>query len=454
MLQSNKEVLQSLLSQIEPINFHEVSGTTDDKDVKNKHHIVTTIDELQRMATAFGWGVCMHNESIYIYNGQFWQIIEPAEFKSFLGDVALEMGVDKMESRYYQFRDQLYKQFVSSANLPAPERPKGTVLINLSNGTFEIGPGGPEQRDFSRQDFLTYQLPFEYRAGAPAPLFMEYLNRVLPEPELQNMLAEFIGYVFLKNWKLEKCLLLYGSGANGKSVFMDIINALLGKENVSNFSLGDLSAEHNRALIGNKLLNYGSEIRSSIDSDLLKQMVSGEPVQARLKYKNSISLDNYARLCFNCNELPKDVEQTEAYFRRFLIIPFRVTIPEKDRDPGLAGAIIEDELPGVFNWVLSGLSTLMDRGKFAESDIVKGMVNDFKADSDSVYEFLEDMGYMSSEFQEGLYGEVYAAYGGYCKDSNNRALSRRKFTERIQMHGFGTENKGAGGRLHVYRGKK
>jgi putative DNA primase/helicase len=75
-------------------------------------------------------------------------------------------------------------------------------------------------------------------------------------------------------------------------------------------------------------------------------------------------MTDYAKLIFNCNELPKDVEQTEAYFRRFLIIPFNVTIPEHEQDKELAKKIIDNELSGVFNWVLSGLKRLLMQQRF------------------------------------------------------------------------------------------
>lgn len=105
---------------------------------------------------------------------------------------------------------------------------------------------------------------------------------------------------------------MYGTGANGKSVFFEIINSLLGNKNISNLSLGNLKEEHNRALIKNKLLNYGSEIRGNIEADIFKQLVSGEPIQARLKYGNTFIMRDYAKLAFNCNTLPKDVEQTNC----------------------------------------------------------------------------------------------------------------------------------------------
>lgn len=239
------------------------------------------------------------------------------------------------------------------ANLPKPIPQKNAVLINLKNGTFEITPNGIKLNPFDRADFMTYQLAFEYNPDATAPLFESYLDKVLPDKNLQYILAEYLGYVFIHPsvLKLEKTLLLYGTGANGKSVFYEIVRSLLGEQNTSEYSLQNLTNEtgYSRAMIANKLVNYASEINGKLEASIFKQLVSGEPVEARLPYGRPFIITHYAKLIFNCNELPKDVEQTEAYFRRFQIIPFEVTIPEAEQDKQLAQKIIVNELSGVFN---------------------------------------------------------------------------------------------------------
>src|SRR5690606_22676205 len=112
---------------------------------------------------------------------------------------AEKMGVAKFSARFYQFREQLFKQFLATAYLPTPESNKDKVLINLLNGTFEISPQGTKLRPFDRNDFITYQLPFEYDPTAKAPLFEAYLNRILPDMERQRVLAEYLGFVFIKH---------------------------------------------------------------------------------------------------------------------------------------------------------------------------------------------------------------------------------------------------------------
>lgn len=446
-------VLKRLLKKVEPVDFRSLvnEDSNGDQVVRNKHYQIISIDKLIKLALLNDWGLCKNNGFIYVYNGQFWNCIDESEFKQFLAKAAFKMGVRKYDAKHYAFQEQLLKQFHTSAFLSDVERKRDLVLINLRNGTYEVTPSGYRLRDFDRTHFLTYQLPFDYEPTADAPMFRKYLDKVLPDKSLQDVLSEFLGYVFIRSLKLEKCLLLYGSGANGKSVFFEIVNAMLGKDNVSNFSLGNLSEEHNRAYIANKLLNYGSELRGNIEGDVFKQLVSGEPIQCRLKYGNSFFIEDYARLCFNCNELPKDVEHSEAYFRRFLIIPFNTTIPEKERDPELAKKIISSELSGVFNWVLGGVNRLLENKSFTNSEVVKESVSEYKKQSDSVWLFLDESGYKRSTDSFILLKNIYPEYREFCQGDGYRPLNKLNFKRRMEALGVLVEKRNQGYAVWVKR---
>ena len=407
-----------------------------------KHYLVLSIENALQVAEKNRWGLCKNHDFIYLYNGTFWAEIDKETFQKFLGEAAEQMGVAKFSARFYQFREQLFKQFLATAYLPTPESNKDTVLINLQNGTFEISPQGTKLRPFDRSDFITYQLPFEYNPQAKAPLFEAYLNKVLPDPERQRVLAEYLGYVFIKHGsnalKEEKALILYGTGANGKSVFFEIVNALLGNENVSSYSLQSLTNDNGyfRAKLANKLVNYASEINGKLEASIFKQLVSGEPVEARLPYGQPFMLKQYAKLIFNCNELPKDVEHTNAYYRRFLIIPFDVTIPPKEQDKNLHTKIIEKELSGVFNWVLQGLNRLLEQKEFSDCDAAQKAVEQYKIESNSVQMFLNENEYKGSPTNYKLITELYTEYKAFCIDDGMPPFKKTNFIKQLRALGF------------------
>lgn len=469
------ELLQELKDQIEPIDFEKeafpvveklreqlsmaehgsdkakrIQGELSKFKLSIKHYLILSIENALQLAERNSWGLCKNHDFIYLYNSTFWAEVDKETFQKFLGEAAEKMGVAKFSARFYQFREQLFKQFLSTAYLPTPENNSDTVLINLLNGTFEISVNGTKLRPPDRSDFITYQLPFEFNPKAETPIFEAYLNKVLPDKERQRVLAEFLGFVFIKHGskalKEEKALILYGTGANGKSVFFEVVNALLGANNVSSYSLQSLTERNGyyRAKLANKLVNYASEINSNLEASTFKQLVSGEPVEARLPYGQPFILKQYAKLIFNCNELPRDVEHTNAYFRRFLIIPFDVTIPEHEQDKNLHTKIIENELSGVFNWVLKGLSRLLKQKSFSECNAARQAIEQYRIESDSVQMYLNEFEYSVSAIVETPLNDMFKEYRNYCIESGFKACSLRTFAGRVRNSGYSTERKNYG----------
>ena len=416
--------------------YNELSKKIEKFKLSKNHYLILCIEQLIKIAKTNNWGLCKKNGYIYLYNGSYWSEIDKECFQSFLGNVALKMGVEKFKCKIHTFKDELFKQFMAEAYLPTPKTTKNKVLINLQNGTFEITPNKRGLRKFESKDFITHQLPFEYDPEETAPLFQKYLDEVLPDKDKQKVFAEYCGYVFIKPsvLKLEKMLILYGSGSNGKSVFFEILNALLGMENISNYSLQSLTNDNGyyRAKIGNKLVNYASEINGKLQTDIFKQMVSGEPIEARLPYGEPFILNEYAKLIFNCNELPKDVEHTNAYFRRFLIMGFDVTIPEDKQDKQLPVKIISNELSGVFNWILQGLDRVLKQKNFSKCDAIENARSNYEKKSDSVKMFIDENGYSTSK-QLNDVKPIFLRYHDFCIEDGLRAETYKVFRERLDQ---------------------
>jgi putative DNA primase/helicase len=333
--------------------------------IGHKDYYIESIDHLLSTAKEHQWDIGMKNESPYFYNGRFWQRTDQQPFRHFLRLTGAKQGIPHKTIKDHMFVDKLLKQFSSEANFPvlsASDTPK----INLRNGTLHFTLGGMELKPFDKKDGLTYQLHYDYDPSATAPLFKRFIERVLPDKAMQKLVFQYIGYVFLRHITFGKILFLYGSGANGKSVFLDIIRGLIGVEQCCEFSLeGITESEHQRAELGNYLLNVSTEISTRLKTEIFKKIACREPLQARLLYKQPFTLWDYATSIFAMNELPKDVEQTEAFYRRFLIVPFDVRIPEDEQDPNLARKIIDNEMSGVLNWVIRGMETLVVEEQFA-----------------------------------------------------------------------------------------
>jgi len=446
-------ILDEILEKVSPITFRNYFEDMEDKTkLQKKHYLIPVIDNLIRITNRENYSLCRKNEAVYLFNGKYWQQVDSDAFKDFLGKVALEAGADKYDARHYQFKDELYRQFLSDAALNEIHLPD-KVLINLRNGTFEINAEKQQLRGFDKADFITYQLPFGYDPTAKCEKFDKFLDEVLPEKELQLVLAEYLGYIFIRNnvLKLEKTLILFGSGANGKSVVFEIINALLGDQNISSYSLQSLTDTNGyyRAMISHKLLNYASEMSGKLNSTVFKLLSSGEPIEARLPYGKPLTIKDYARLIFNSNVLPKEIENTDAYFRRFLIIPFNVTISPEKQDKELATNIINNELSGIFNWIIEGLQRLLVNRNFTQSTTIEDQVKKYRVENDSILMFLEEENYSKSNSENIKLSELYLDYKYFSQANGFIASSERGFSKMIESLGYDRKRISTGNLIYI-----
>jgi putative DNA primase/helicase len=393
--------------------------------------IVLVVDYFGRWINELEMGARVLNATPHLFGGTHWKPITNSEFEVLLGEFALRLGCDPVGFGIFTARDKLVKQFHSIHAGQPVDRISARTLVNFRNGTLEVSDTGERMRGFEKSDLLTYQLPFEYQEAATCPMFDRYLVRVLPDEPCRLVLAEFIGWLFLRDLKLEKVLVLYGDGHNGKSVFFDVVNALLGEQNVTNYGLSTLTKIEHRFGLGTALLNFGSEINDRCDTDLFKKLASGEPVEAKRLYHDSFVMRDYARLAFNANVLPRDTEHTTGFFRRFLIIPFEQTISEGEKDPELARKIIATELSGVFNWVMGGLRRLRDQRKFTPCAATDQALATYRQESDSTAGFLEEGNWEPSDELRFGKGELYNAYRDFCRDSGHQALNKLNFGKRL-----------------------
>jgi putative DNA primase/helicase len=141
------------------------------------------------------------------------------------------------------------------------------------------------------------------------------------------------------------------------------------------------------------------------------------------------------------NTLPKNVELTDAFFRRFLIVPFNVRIPDSEQDPDLAKKIIDSEMSGVLNYVIEGMLSLIAEGQFDIPAIVRGTVNQFRHESDSVATFLDGKHCPSVKNWIPL-REMHDSYVKQCEDAGNLAVSITVFGQRLRNLGYTVIKKG------------
>jgi putative DNA primase/helicase len=376
---------------------------------------------------------------IFFFNGKYWQHITEERFTSFLSNVAHKMGLTELEYEHHSFAADLIKQFTHKNFAQTIIDSKDTP-INLQNGTFKFRKGIGKLYPHNKKDNLHYVLPFEFLPDAACPLFDSYLKYCLPDEEKRMVLQEFLGYIFTPNeiCNLEKCLLLFGEGSNGKSVLYRVVNAILGKENISSYSIPQITDKHKGEYylvnLVNKLLNYCSDTKGAFDdTGVFKQLVSGEKVTGRHPEGRPIEFVNNAKFIFNVNVLPTTPENVHGFYRRFEIIDFNVTIEEEKKDRQLPTKIIDNELPGVFNWILVGLERLLQNKQLTECKANKEALERFKIKSNNVLEFLtnEDFEVVKNIENGIVFNDLFESYQSWISENGGQPIKKSNFKERI-----------------------
>lgn len=442
-----KEALNNLLNAVEPIDFKEackaigwkpkVNEDGEEKAPLQRHIKVAIIDQLNKIAKNNNWHLAKDGDFLYIYNGAYWIQLTQDDAKEFLKDVALKMGYPEIEARETSFVKKLYEQALQDGIFTARNFEKKS-MINLLNGTL-VFENGIHLKKHDHKDFLTYQLDFDYEENAKNHLWQKFLDEVLPDKETQRTLQEAIGYIFVRGLKLEKIFFLYGTGANGKSVVFEVLRGVLGKENITNYSIEELtdSTGYFRAALKDGLVNYGTDVEvKEIRHGMFKTLASGEPVPARLPYGQPFILRDYAKLIFNINRLDNlNPEYTHGFFRRLVIIPFNKTIPKERQDKDLHKKILQDKA-GVLNWIIKGAKRVLENRDIFISDECGRTVLKLQRESDNVYQFLKDSKIERDENGRYLLKVLYKEYREYCFENGFKPLQKTNFSKRLQHLGI------------------
>jgi putative DNA primase/helicase len=303
------EALLSTITEVDLVAYCKIVGWQGNQEEgdypKQKDFKVAIILKVIELAKEKNWHIIHNSGFFYIFNGAYWLALEDTEVKQLIREAAKRLGHNKMECEDISFIDKLFQQFVFSGFFNERNYKKQS-LINLKNGSLVLSDKGVELKPFDYRDFLTHQLDFEYEPSAVNQIFLDYLDAVLPDKDTQKTLQQVAGYLFIKGLKLERMFFLFGTGANGKSVFFEVINGVIGETNISNYSLESLTDDkgYHRAMIRDKIVNYGTDIKlNNIDSAKLKTLASVEPIEARLPYKEPFMMTDYAKLIFNVNRM-------------------------------------------------------------------------------------------------------------------------------------------------------
>lgn len=336
-----------------------------------------------------------------------------------------------------------------------PEEVDSGQFINVQNGLLDPATG--ELHPHTPDYLSVVQLPTAWHPDAYHERADRFLDEVLPDKETRQVLEEVVGYILDPACRYEIATALVGPGANGKSTFLSWLTATLGTENVASVALQDLSHDRFRtAELAGKLANIYPELPNEAirESDTFKALVSGDALTAERKFRNPFRFVNRAKLIFSTNAMPKSADKTEAFYRRWRIIPFPNAFPEGDprRDPTLREQLSSPEARSyLLRLAVEGQRRARERGYIATSTRTQQAMAAYRRENDTVLAFIEDACERSGQERRDL---LRLAYERWCHQNRFRPVSAVWFGRLLRQHVQGLDEAriGSGSRSWYYVG--
>lgn len=382
------------------------------KYLKNEHHLKS------------------NDAHTYRYLDDYYQVISRYGLENLIINLTKEKAKPNQIDGFYKVIRGA--DFVSHDMLKEPDG-----FLNLNNGVLDVArqqllPHSPEM-------FFRYKLPHNFSPEAQCPNWLEFLNFVFDKnKELIDLSAEIFGYAMAggKPW-LHKAFLLYGEGRNGKSTYIDVLNHILGKNNICSIPIQNLCKPFSVVMADGKLANIiGETTAGDVESEFFKMAVGGEDLVAAHKGFPEYSMPFYAKIFFAANKLPRFRDQTTGAYEKLCIIPFNRYIKPEERKPMMAERFLFGEAPGIINWALRGLENLLKRGRLATVSSVSEEMESYRVESDSVYDWIKSEVFIGEKDgpNQVFMLKIKAFYNNYCcfcEKSGRPALSLIGFGRRV-----------------------
>ena len=366
---------------------------------------------------------------IYKWNGQFWEEINLAYIRRrallLLGEEATTSRVTDVVS---QIRD-LSTLPQGSGMDPFPH------VLCLQNGMLDLNTYDlmPHKREF----YATHMLGVPFLPKATCDRWLRFLEETIQDEHSIRVAQEWAGYCLTQEVFMEKALLLYGRGSDGKSKFISILQALVGEKNCSAVNMTDLEDQFYRATLFGKLLNTSTETEGkAFTSGFFKAIVSGDMISAAFKNKDPFEFKPRCKLVFACNRWLRVLDNTDGFYRRLLTIAFKKQFKGADRDLHLQEKLMA-ELPGIFAWALVGLDRLRRQKDFTDSADMRRTLMEYRYENNPVLGFVSDCCRVAPVY-EGESMEVsqialYDKYREFCGKCGFGPMNLNHFTRELKI---------------------
>ena len=418
------EVINAFVFE-DPLSDYEISTICRDDAFKPDEEIAKQIKETKTVGfkhNEFGdelieaYNIITVNNQLYVYEDGYYQQDEK---------IIERKMIELFPSIKQTQRAEVLSYIRIKTHKKSEDIKVNPYVINLQNTRYDIRSG--KCLEFSPDVIEFDRIPVVYDPSAYCADLDKMLNRVfLGDREVINLFEEMVGACLLKRNSYQKAFILIGSGSNGKSTILDMIEAFLGPRNYSSLPLEKVTDRFNMAELENRLANIGDDIDNVTikDSGTLKKMISGESITVERKGERPFKLSPYATHIYSANAIPRSFDKSDGFYRRWLFIPFnaKFTSEDPDYDPLIEEKITTDNaLSYLLNIGIRGATRLIKRGRFTEPQSVKEELERYRTDNSTTLSWIDDKGLNENYFLDNSTDQLYADFTDWCKLSGIKA---------------------------------
>jgi putative DNA primase/helicase len=313
--------------------------------------------------------------------------------------------------------------------------------LNTPTGTIDLRTG--EIHSHRQEHYLTKLTAVG--PGGDCPLWLRFLERITGrDADLAGFLQRMVGYALTGSTREHALFFLYGTGANGKSVFLSTVSSILG-EYAKTAPASSFTANVNEQHPTDMASLRGARFVTAIEVEdgarwaeaKVKSLTGGDRIAARFMRQDFFEFAPEFKLCVCGNHKPSLRAVDEAIRRRLHLVPFTVTIPTVERDTNLVEKLVP-EWPGILNWAIQGCLDWQSLGLNPPS-AVRDATAEYLTDEDAFGHWIEERCVLGARCM-GKSSSLYADYAKWCEDSQEKSLSQRRFSQELKRRGYQVEH--------------
>lgn len=302
------------------------------------------------------------------------------------------------------------------------------MKLNVANGVIDLRTGELLPHDPGYQ-FLQ-QSTAQYDPLATAPMWERFLEEMIPERDMRDYLQRVVGYTLTGLVTEQVSFLHHGETKNGKSVFLDVVEAMLGTYAQTvppQTLLTKRGPEQHPADVarmeGKRMLLLAETPQGArLDEALVKRLSGGDTVTARGMGEEFRDFKISGKVHLVTNHLPH-INHDQATMRRLRLIHWSQTVPEGRRDKFLAAKIVERELAGVLMWALRGCLEWQRRGDLDPPLSAQADAQQYIEEEDLVGRWMSEVGLVSDDTMITPFSHVGDSYRGWCHRNGLEPMS-------------------------------